>query len=325
MSIPVINTTQSVLGYLQGEYFEFLPYASGMGLPAGKTVTSITLASQTATVTCAAHGFSNGDSIRILGPDQPEYVGDFVIFNVALNTFDFTVAGSPATPATVAAGSMMAFKGTPSWSCTAIPAGIALDPWTGLLSGASIVPGVFVIAMTARNTDGASLAVVFTLGIEAANGSLTSSVVDLGVDLDTFLVSSLATKQDGDPLLWAKLNDKRILRVRFKRSGVNCNLTLSALNLAVKEFEPDGILCASSAWVKVNNVNDVHYLVYIEFIGTNLKGELSNYEEDAATQFKGLGELEWLEINPTSPLLGSSPLRSASRTFPVELSRDLNP
>lgn len=65
-----------------------------------KSVTSITRASQTATVTLVAHGFSNGDTVTIAGADQAEYNITAVIANVAADTFDYTVAGSPATPAT---------------------------------------------------------------------------------------------------------------------------------------------------------------------------------------------------------------------------------
>lgn len=65
-----------------------------------KSVTSITRASQTATVTITAHGYANNDFIRISGATQTEYNGLFQISNVAANTFDYTVTGTPATPAT---------------------------------------------------------------------------------------------------------------------------------------------------------------------------------------------------------------------------------
>lgn len=61
---------------------------------------AITRSSSTATVTSAAHGFANGDTVKISGASQTEYNGTFVISNVATNTFDYTVTGTPATPAT---------------------------------------------------------------------------------------------------------------------------------------------------------------------------------------------------------------------------------
>lgn len=66
-----------------------------------KAVTSITRVGAVATVTTtAAHGLFNGDFVTISGATQVEYNGTYVITNVGASTFDYTVAGAPATPAT---------------------------------------------------------------------------------------------------------------------------------------------------------------------------------------------------------------------------------
>jgi hypothetical protein len=64
--------------------------------------TSITRSGSTATCTTPlAHGFNVGDRINIRGANQAEYNGIFVLTAVPTSTtFTFTVAGSPATPAT---------------------------------------------------------------------------------------------------------------------------------------------------------------------------------------------------------------------------------
>ena len=72
------------------------------------SVTSITRVSATATVTITAHGFSNGNEVIISGATQTDYNGSFVISNVTANTFDYTVGGTPATPAT---GTIVCKKG----------------------------------------------------------------------------------------------------------------------------------------------------------------------------------------------------------------------
>jgi hypothetical protein len=64
------------------------------------TLTGITRSSQTATATKNAHGFTSGDSVTIAGATQTEYNGTFTISNVTTNTFDYTVTGAPASPAT---------------------------------------------------------------------------------------------------------------------------------------------------------------------------------------------------------------------------------
>jgi hypothetical protein len=46
------------------------------------------------------HGFITGDSVTISGADQAEYNGTFTVTKVDADTFTFTVAGTPASPAT---------------------------------------------------------------------------------------------------------------------------------------------------------------------------------------------------------------------------------
>ena len=69
------------------------------GLPHEDVVT-ITRASTTATVTHTAHGLSNGDEVVVKNAVQNDYNGIQTISNVTTNTYDYTVSGSPTTPAT---------------------------------------------------------------------------------------------------------------------------------------------------------------------------------------------------------------------------------
>lgn len=65
-----------------------------------KASVTITRVTTTATVAHTAHGLSNGDKVFIVGADQNEYNGTKTISNVSANAYDFTVSGSPTTPAT---------------------------------------------------------------------------------------------------------------------------------------------------------------------------------------------------------------------------------
>jgi hypothetical protein len=76
------------------------PLTLDFTLGTDKTVTSITRASTTATVTATAHGFTSGDQVNIRGAVQTDYNGDFIVTVTDANTFTYTVSGSPATPAT---------------------------------------------------------------------------------------------------------------------------------------------------------------------------------------------------------------------------------
>lgn len=78
----------------------FVETNTGIGnLPYQDSIT-ITRVGTTATVTHTGHGLSNNDQVVIRGANQNEYNGIKTITNVTTNTYDYTVAGSPTTPAT---------------------------------------------------------------------------------------------------------------------------------------------------------------------------------------------------------------------------------
>lgn len=65
----------------------------------GTTVT-ITRSGSTASVTHTAHGYITGQKVVIAGANQGEYNGIFSITNTGSNSYDYTIVGTPATPAT---------------------------------------------------------------------------------------------------------------------------------------------------------------------------------------------------------------------------------
>jgi len=64
------------------------------------TTVTITRSSQTATVAHTTHGKATGDYVTISGANQAEYNGTWRITVTGANAYTYTVAGSPATPAT---------------------------------------------------------------------------------------------------------------------------------------------------------------------------------------------------------------------------------
>lgn len=109
----------------------------GVGTSETKSVTGITRTGSTATATCTAHGWANGESIVHAGADQAEYNGTFTISNVAANTYDFTVSGTPATPAT---GTITASSGVAQTigSETTAPTGVTFTQPTSDATALSI-------------------------------------------------------------------------------------------------------------------------------------------------------------------------------------------
>ncbi len=69
------------------------------GFPSDASVT-ITRSGSTASVSHTAHGMADGDTVIIRGSNQIEYNGIFTITNTTTNAYDYTVTGTPDTPAT---------------------------------------------------------------------------------------------------------------------------------------------------------------------------------------------------------------------------------
>ena len=63
-------------------------------------VLSIVRSGSTATVTVFGHGYTGTDQVVISGADQAEYNGRFALTGITPNTFNITVSGTPASPAT---------------------------------------------------------------------------------------------------------------------------------------------------------------------------------------------------------------------------------
>jgi hypothetical protein len=76
------------------------PFTNPMGTV---SVTSITRSGSVATVTLPEnHGFANGVEFGVIlsGQDPVDYAGEYIATATGANTFTYTVAGSPTTPAT---------------------------------------------------------------------------------------------------------------------------------------------------------------------------------------------------------------------------------
>lgn len=103
MVISPVTTTVKVLdntgANLQNAQV-LLEASDGAGdLPFQDSVT-ITRSGAVASVSHTAHGLATGNKVVIRGADQQEYNGPHAITNVTANAYDYTVSGTPDTPAT---------------------------------------------------------------------------------------------------------------------------------------------------------------------------------------------------------------------------------
>lgn len=140
---------------------------TGGPLPADASVT-ITRSGSTASVSHSAHGMSEGQTIVIRGANQDEYNGTFTISNVTANAYDYTVTGTPTTPATGAI------------TCTAI-----------VLSGLTGANGQLTTSSFEYSANQPVIGKVrrATTGTKYKTGTIVGTITSTGLDTTTLLIS----------------------------------------------------------------------------------------------------------------------------------------
>lgn len=123
---------------------------------------TITRSGATASVAHTAHGLVVGDLAIIRGAVQSEYNGAFTISNVTTNAYDYTVVGTPTTPATgtiVCSGGIVSGTTDASGNISASRTFSANTPVKGFVRKSSVAPFFksFPIAGTVNNTAGLTI------------------------------------------------------------------------------------------------------------------------------------------------------------------------
>lgn len=72
-----------------------------------RTSCTATASTTTATITQTNHGYSTNDWVKIQGANEADYNGNFQITSTGADTYTYTMAGSPSSPAT---GTLLASK-----------------------------------------------------------------------------------------------------------------------------------------------------------------------------------------------------------------------
>jgi len=343
MAIPIIDNTQSVLGYKARETFSFMAGGSGSpeilywtasSLPSGLTIDAPAEKScigeaDDNLLTCEAHEFSNGDKVYFQSITGGTGLAALTVYYVRDKTADTFSLAATLTGAAV------------DFSAD-ISAGHIRKCGTSRITGSVSTPGVYVIGLNAVNATGASsssstvtgVPTYFTLGIEAVNGGVpVAGSDDTGIDLDidvatrTVTASAAAAAATG-PLFILKEEDVAILNIRFKKAGIACDPNPNHIRVAFKELETEAVLfeaggdIADDAWEKNGDGAAAFCKVPVAVTGVALASALGNYEDDAGTKFDALCEIEWRQA--LSPAIGGiAELVSSSRTFLVTIERDL--
>ncbi|MEA3210993.1 MAG: putative Ig domain [Chthoniobacter sp.] len=218
--------------------------------------------------------------------------------------------------------------GDDGWTSSPLPTGMSLNSGTGLISGAATVAGVFIVGLQVTNSNGTSLPISLTIGIEPASGSLNSGA-DVSINLSTGAVTVNTAAAEG-PLLTVKEDDDLLLYVQFRRGETVVDLgTLASLYFGLKELDTDALVTLGGGTgaetpkrlLKTGSGTTTTYICAVKFDGTMVEAALSNHEADEGTSFVGRAELQWVETNAL--LVGPATLKRTSQTFEVEVVRDM--
>jgi hypothetical protein len=219
-----------------------------------------------------------------------------------------------------------------AWNCTPLPAGLSFNNVTGLLSGAALFPGVYIVTITATNGDGTSSGLVVAIGIQAASGEAQVDGLDLTWDMETGLVTCDAAPgivsplNDGTtakpaPIAWLKSGDIRMIHITPVKQGVVLPIVFTSLVINLKEDDGDGVIATSVAFVQVSTRANNLYRVALDLTQAAMAAAIESSEDDhyadAGSEFVALAEIQATYTNTLTPSMdgGPSTLQTSSLDF----------
>jgi hypothetical protein len=216
-----------------------------------------------------------------------------------------------------------------AWVATELPPGVTINAGTGLISGPCTAPGVYVVSVTATNSDGSAMA-TYTFGIEAAAASMatdidaTMDVISKAVTLTSGvpLASSadVAGSQSSDavpPVLCvAKYDDDIIFSVRLAKNGTTISPAVTGASFALKETSNDAELVTSTTFESTGAGDATRYRVYAKLAGDALKSAVGDGDGAVQARQPFIAQLSFTYTNPTGGF-GPSDLTITSDNFGI--------
>ncbi len=247
MAVPVIDTLTSIQEHRQFETWRYQPSADQVETLVGSGAVD----DATDVFTWSSAPPANGSRVRLkttgVAPGGFSVTAVYFTRDVAGSTCKLAAtAGGAAIDATdVGTGTLFLYKAF-TWSATGLPEGMSINEFTGLVSGAVIIGGVYVMRIAAKNWQGDEGTLDVVVGIEptASAGArfptlilntLTGTVRGIGSD------GQIAEAADGRAVLYLKSKDLQPVIVRFRAGPGFYTPDLTSLKLTVKADETEKI------------------------------------------------------------------------------------
>lgn len=335
MAVPVINANTSVLAPFIGELWGYQPAASGVPLVWSEEIALYTFTADATTNALAITGadFAVGQRLRVsTSGTLPAPLSPAGYYYLLPDGLLALIPGGASIDITDTG------TGTHSIGPSALPPGLALNPFTGLISGIPSQSGFYQVTLRAHNGDGPSDPFVFPIGVRPAR-ALLDAAIGLQWDWPSNKVSAQqasnieALTPDGEktaiaPLISFKNKDQVMLAVQVTVGSLAFTPSIVALQVGIRrEDEEPLLLRTAGAFIARGSGSETRYFVKLDFTSAPVGGidPLSVVNDRAKLGNDAV--LVWAEFRmayqyETSPGV-SEILYRASESFPVKLSRSL--
>ncbi len=222
------------------------------------------------------------------------------------------VVTQPATPRTIAQGvaipplALVASNDPDTWAVSALPAGLALDEETGIVTGTPTAAGLVSSDITAENEDGVSDPKTLVWNVQASPVGAGDAIDhELDFDLKSRLVTQpgIATPESGE-VFAVKKGDYRPFLIGLIKDGVLRDLGETiTLRLGLKELadDPRIIDVTSGTAVRVGTADQARYRIWMRMTPARWRAILGDYEAADETRLIARGELQ-LQIGDVATL-----------------------
>lgn len=223
---------------------------------------------------------------------------------------------------------MQATNTPTSWTADGLPSGMSINS-SGLVSGAAISAGVYLVKFIASNATGPSAPLEVAMGIEDTNFN-DGIGIEVNIDLRSGSVSvpgiTPASGQNASQaVMFLKYGDKVFLDIGFLKGEELQTMAMASIIMNIREFEGETVLVQSNGGLEIIGTSDrPRYRILVDLDTPDLLNALANYQADYQTTFDSIAEIEW-RVDYLEPGALSDEVIRSSKTFRLAIDRDLVP